>query len=216
MVLDLRGHGLSMPSDLASVTLEDYVADIASVAPQIEAARGQAPILGGWQTGALLAMMYAASGAATPGLLLFSPLLPLEAGGKAPIEVVRSYAGEVLSPQAFGIPTADSDRAAEGMDGLDRDEVDELLARTSGEQESGIAFRQALRGVSISADAFSLPVLSVQGENERAVGDALAHHFKAEAAFVPGGSWGIVRHEQTVIDATAIVDAWLTKNFDEA
>src|SRR3972149_261049 len=58
-VLDLRGHGRSLPADLGSTTMEDYLSDVESVTPQIVAAQGQHPVIGGWGMGGLPAVMYA-------------------------------------------------------------------------------------------------------------------------------------------------------------
>ena len=50
-VLDLRGHGHSLPVDFSTITMQDYVADVESVADQIARARGRLPIVGGWAMG---------------------------------------------------------------------------------------------------------------------------------------------------------------------
>ena len=109
-VLDLRGHGRSMPTDLATVTMEDYVADVASVTVQIEAAQGIHPILGGWSLGGMVAMMYAAEHPETPGLLLIDPMIPAEIG-KAEMETVRRFSGSILTPETFGLYANDSRRS---------------------------------------------------------------------------------------------------------
>src|SRR3990170_2727197 len=85
-VLDLRGHGRSLPTDLSSVTLEDYVADVESVTRQIAAAQGGHPVIGGWGMGGLIAMIYAAGHQETPALLLFSPAPLLEVAGRASLD----------------------------------------------------------------------------------------------------------------------------------
>jgi alpha-beta hydrolase superfamily lysophospholipase len=212
MVLDLRGHGLSMPTELETVTLEDYVHDLASVAPQIEAARGVAPVIAGWSTGALLSMMYAASEAAPPALLLLSPYLPQEAGGKAPIETVRAFGGELLGPEAFGLFPGNPARSHEVLAGLDDAETAILLERIAPEQESGIAYRQALRGVSVDRADIACPVLSLHSDADRTAGEALKAYLGNEAAYIAADAWGMVRHEAAVIEAAALVDEWLIKS----
>src|SRR5205823_6360165 len=82
-VLDLRGHGLSMPVDFSTVTMEDYLGDIESVTPQIEASLGQHPVIVGWSMGGLVAMMYAARHPQTPALVLLEPSPPEQVQGKA-------------------------------------------------------------------------------------------------------------------------------------
>src|SRR5262245_23646954 len=85
-VMDLRGHGRSLPVDLSETTMEDYLADLESVAPQIARATGSHPVVVGWSMGGLVALMYAARHADTPALVLLSPSAPLEVAGKASIE----------------------------------------------------------------------------------------------------------------------------------
>jgi pimeloyl-ACP methyl ester carboxylesterase len=217
IVLDLRGHGLSMPVDLATVTLEDYVADIASVAPQIEAAQGQFPIIGGWDTGALLALMYAAGGAKPPALLLMSPVPPVEVAGRAPIEVVRSFAGDVLSPEAFGLGPRTAGTSGATGSSLSESEWASLREKADKEQESGIAYRQALRGVSIPPGAIERPALTLCGPEERERAKSLAAHLAGEAIEVPyAGRWSIVWHDQAVRDAATAVDAWLIEHLGDS
>src|SRR6478672_10733535 len=77
-VLDLRGHGRSLPADMTEVTMEVYVNDLESVASQIAAAQGRHPIVGGWSMGGLVSMMYTAKTLGVPAQLLFAPSPSLE------------------------------------------------------------------------------------------------------------------------------------------
>jgi len=216
-VLDLRGHGRSVPTDLASVTLEDYVADVASVASQIEAAQGLHPILGGWSLGGMLAMMYAALHQQTPAILLIEPNMPLEVAGKASAEYQRRFSGAVLGPEAFGVFPDDPARSRQALFDLSEDELTEFLAGSADAQESGIAFRQTLRGVSIPKQSVACPALVVYGDVETRADVAgwsrtLASHLGGESVAVPGaGHWGIVAHDPAVRIAAAAVDAWLRR-----
>jgi pimeloyl-ACP methyl ester carboxylesterase len=216
-VIDLRGHGRSLPTDLSTVTMEDYVADLASVTVQIERAQGVHPIVGGWSMGGLIAMMYAAQHPETPGLLLISPSLPLEAGGKAPIEVVREASGAVLEPEAFGLYADDPGRSAEVLFDLSDEERRELLSRIAGCMESGIASRQVLRGISLASQDVSMPSCVLCGESEPAPRPeqcrTLATYLGGEAIGVPGaGHWGIVCHAAAVEAAAPEVDRWLRRS----
>ena len=214
-VMDLRGHGLSMPTDLATVTMEDYVADVASVASQIDATQGVHPVLGGWSTGALVAMLYAAGHPKTPGLLLLSPSLPLEVAGRAPIEAVRQASGEVLGPEAFGVFPEDREASRAGLSDLTDEELDRLLELVAGEQESGIAYRQVLRGMSVPAGAITCPSLVVHGSDDAGLAESLAAYLGGERLRVPGdGRWGIVCHDPLVASAAADVDRWLRRRIE--
>ena len=82
-VLDLRGHGQSLPVDFSTVTMEDYVWDVESVMSQIKARQGKTPILAGWSMGGLVAMMYAAKHQDVPALVLFEPSAPVQVAGRA-------------------------------------------------------------------------------------------------------------------------------------
>jgi pimeloyl-ACP methyl ester carboxylesterase len=217
-VLDLKGHGRSLPVDLSTTTMEDYVADLDSVCGQIEAARGAHPIVGGWSMGGLVAMMYAAQHPQTPGLLLFSPSQPLEVAGKASIEVQRRHPEPVLGPGAFGVYPEDADASREALFDLTDEELSRFLERTAGAQESGLAYRQRLRGISIPEVSIACPSLVVYGQLESGAtptqNQALAGHIKGESLCVPGaGHWGIVYSDALVATTAPLVDAWLCENF---
>ena len=213
-VLDLRGHGRSMPTDLATVTMEDYVADVASVTVQIEAAQGIHPILGGWSLGGMVAMMYAAEHSETPGLLLIDPMIPAEIG-KAEMETVRRFSGSILTPETFGLYANDSRRSRKVLFDLDEDEVEAYLSRSAGAEESGVAFRQTLRGISIPAGSVQCPSLVVSPDSGADNVDAngrLATHLDGDLLNVPDTShWGIVCHGPAVAEAATGVDRWLRR-----
>jgi pimeloyl-ACP methyl ester carboxylesterase len=214
-VLDLRGHGMSVPAEMDSVTLEDYVADVASVTAQIAAAQGLHPVVGGWSLGGMVAMMYAAQHPETPGLLLLEPNMPVEVAGKASVEYQRRFSDPVLAPESFGVFPEDPGRSRELLFDLTDEELADFLARSAGAEESGIAFRQCLRGISIAAGAVQCPAHVVYGEVDSRAEVAgwcrsLAAHLGGETTAVPGaGHWGIVAHEPSVVVAAAAVDGWL-------
>ena len=211
-VLDLRGHGRSMPADLATVTMEDYVADVASVTIQIEAAQGVHPMIGGWGLGGMVAMMYAAQHPETSALMLFDPMVPAELS-KADMDTVRRFAGGILTPESFGIYPDDRERSRQVLFDLSEDELDAYLTRCAGAEESGIAFRQVLRGVSIPPGAIASPSLVIAPDADVASVDVnrrLAAHLGGELLSVSdAGHWGIVCHAGAVAQAVPGVDRWL-------
>jgi pimeloyl-ACP methyl ester carboxylesterase len=213
-VLDLRGHGRSMPADLATVTMEDYVADVASVTEQIEAAQGVHPLVGGWGLGGMVAMMYGAQHPEASALMLFDPMTPAELG-KADMETVRRFAGGVLTPESFGIYPDDRERSREVLFDLSEEELGAYLGRCAGVEESGIAVRQILRGISIPSGVIKSPSLVVSPDADIAsveVNRRLAEHLGGDMLNVSdAGHWGIVCHAEAVAFAAAEADAWLRR-----
>lgn len=222
IVIDLRGHGRSIPIDLSAVTLEDYVSDVASVTVQIEAAQGVHPVIMGWDMGGMVAMMYAATHPETPGLVLLEPPRPLEAGGKEPMETVRKFSGDVISPERFGLFADDPAASRASLFDLTESEAAALLEAIDGAEESGLAYRQGLRGVPLKADAIECPSLVLYGagagrEDIAAQQQALAAYLGGESLAVPGaGHWGIVAHEDSVMEAARHTDAWLRRVLEPA
>jgi pimeloyl-ACP methyl ester carboxylesterase len=216
-VLDLRGHGRSLPIDMATVTMDDYAADVVSVAGQIAAARGAYPLIGGWAMGGLLAMRHAAAEPRVPGLLLFSPSPPLEVAGRAEVDVVRQTPSGVFGPEVYGLFPDDAAASREALHDLTDAEVAAVLEGVRGAEESGLARRQRRRGVSLAPGAVRCPALVVYGEADRRFAPplqrSLAIYLGSDALPVPqAGHWGIVCHAPAVAIAAAGVDAWLRRN----
>jgi pimeloyl-ACP methyl ester carboxylesterase len=215
-VLDLRGHGRSLPVDMATVTMDDYAADVGSVAEQIAAARGAYPIIGGWAMGGLVAMLHAAADQRTPGLLLFAPAPPLEIGGRAESEVVRQTPSGSFGPEVYGLFPDDAKASLETLHDLTEAEARTVLDQVRGAEESGLARRQRKRGVSLAAGAVRCESLVVFGESDREVVPdlhrRLAIYLGADALPVPQtGHWGIVCHAVAVAGAAPGVDRWLRR-----
>ncbi|HEY7269293.1 MAG TPA: alpha/beta hydrolase [Dehalococcoidia bacterium] len=215
-VLDVRGHGRSLPIDLSVTTIEDYVADVASVTAQIEVAQGAHPVIGGWGLGGLVALLYAAAQAATPALVLLSPDAPVEVAGRSSPDAVRAAAGGVLGPEAFGIFSADPERSREALFDLTDSEMARVMDLAAGAQESGIAWRQVLRGVSVTANAVKSPALVLYGDEEpepqKQHSRSLAVFLAGESVSVPGvGRWGLVASGAAVAAAAPSIDAWLRR-----
>lgn len=216
-VLDLRGHGRSLPLDLTPVTLADYVTDLASVCRQIAAGQGRHPVVGGWSMGALIALMYAAAQQDVPALLLWAPPPALEVGGRPPVRELRRFPPAPLGPESFGLDHADAAATRQGaLFDLTEEEADRVLAATAGAQESGLACRQAAAGVSIPPGAVRCPALLVYGEADRERPPSLyrrmALYLAADVLAVEGaGRFGIVCGERFVARTAPDVDGWLRR-----
>lgn len=216
-VLDLRGHGHSLPVDFATITMEDYVADVASVASQIAAAQGRQPIVGGWAMGGLVAMMHAAAQPDVSGLLLFAPSPPLEVAGRGAADVVRATPSGPFGPEVYGLHDDDLEASRQTLHDLTDEEARGVLESVRGAQESGMARRQRRRGVSLAPGAIRAPSLVVFGEQDAHFPPeyqrSLAIYLAGDAMAVPRtGHWGIVCHGESVALAAPRVDDWLRAN----
>lgn len=208
-VLDLRGHGRSLPTDMTGVSMEDYASDIESVAGQIAEHYGANPVIGGWSMGGLLAMMHTAKHPETPALLLFAPSPPSEG---APVSEQRAVPLAPIGPEAFGIYPEDPERSRPAIFDLNETERAEVLAHSAGALESGLAFRQRLRGIDIPEGSIGCPSLLIWGECESLAGRHLqtAELLQSTALSVPNaGHWGIVASRHVVADLAPAVDDWL-------
>ncbi len=219
IVIDLRGHGRSLPADFTSVTIDDYLHDLESVVPQVAAARQQQPVVAGWGIGGLLAMLYAAAHQETPALVLLSPPPPLEVAGRASPELVRQVPPGPFGPEQDGLYPDDREASRAALFDLGDAEVDRALLNLKGAQESGFACRQVLRGISVAPGAIRCPALVLYGEEDACrppeQNRRLAAYLGAEQIGVAGaGLWGIVCHEEAVIAAAAALDAWLRSHLE--
>jgi pimeloyl-ACP methyl ester carboxylesterase len=166
--------------------------------------------------------MYAKEHPETPALLLFDAIAPVEVVGRAPAEEQRKFAGALLTPETFGIYPDDPARSRETLFDLTDDELASYLSNIAVEKESGIAFRQTLRGgVSIPADAIQCPTLVIYAGTGEPTDDpneseALAAHLGAALVPMPGiGHWGVVYHDASVRNAAPRVDAWLRQTLPQ-
>ncbi len=214
IVLDLRGHGQSMPVDFSQVAMEDYVVDVESVARQIVASGRPSPVIVGWSMGGLGAMMYAAAHPETPALVLMSPSPPLAVAGRASAEEVRATPTGPFGPELYGVYPDDPDRSREALFDLSHEEVAAVLENSRGALESGFARRQRKRGVSIAHGAVRCPTLVVYGEKDPHfppdLNRRLALFLASDTLAVPdAGHWGIVYHEDTVAATAPKLDSWL-------
>jgi pimeloyl-ACP methyl ester carboxylesterase len=216
-VLDLRGHGVSLPVDFSVVTMEDYVADVESVTAQMAARLGAHPVLFGWSMGGLVAMMYAAKHTQTPGLVLLSPSAPLQVQGRGDPEEVRRTPSAPLGPEFYGIYPDDAEKSKAALSDLRDEEQAAVLRNSAGALESGFARRQRRRGIDIPAGSLRCPALVLYGEQETGFppeqNRRLALFLAGDSIGVPeSGHWGLVYSERMVRETAPKVDAWLRRN----
>ncbi|HXH23029.1 MAG TPA: alpha/beta fold hydrolase [Dehalococcoidia bacterium] len=216
-VLDLRGHGRSLPVDFTTVTMEDYVADVESVTAQMRARLGAEPVLFGWSMGGLVAMMYAAWHPEAPALVTLAPSPPLQVQGRGDPEEVRKTPSAPFGPELYGVYPDEPERSAEALFDLTPAERDAVLERSRGALESGFARRQRKRGIDIRAGAVRCPALVLYGEQDRHfppdLNRRIALYLGADTIAVPdAGHWGLVYSERAVTATAPRVDAWLRRH----
>ena len=217
-VLDLRGHGRSLPTDMNEVTMELYVADVESVAGQIAAVQGKHPVVGGWSMGGLVSMMYAAK-AEVPALLLFAPSPPLEVQGKATLQELRGTPLTPFGPEFYGLHIDDAEASRAAMPDLTDEEIARVLERCAGATESGLARRQRKSGISVPS--VNGPSLIVYGDQDAAIEPAhsrkVAAHLGGDSIMVPGaGHWGVVCSQRIVEMVAPGVDNWLRRALEDS
>lgn len=216
-VLDLRGHGRSLPVDFTTVTMADYVDDVESVTAQMRSRLGTEPALFGWSMGGLVALMYASKHEATPGLVLLSPSPPLQVQGRADPDEVRRTPTVPMGPEFYGLYPDDPEKSRDATFDLSDEERGTVLRNSVGALESGFARRQRKRGIDVPAASLRCPSLVICGERETAfppeLNRRLALFLGGDCLEVPGAShWGLVYSERAVKRVAADVDGWLRRN----
>lgn len=196
--LDLRGHGRSDPIDLSHTRMQDYAADVRSLAGQFT----RAPVVIGWSMGGLVAMMVAAAGGATAcvGLAPSTPSKQIDAA-------VALRSGE-FGPEEYGITNRDLD-AQPAMPDLDREE--RAIALASLGRESRLARDERKAGIVI--EAVPCPLLIVTGTADRQWPrqryenlPLMADHLSVEGA----SHWGLVLNRRMLATAIPAVLRWTT------
>jgi pimeloyl-ACP methyl ester carboxylesterase len=221
IVIDLRGHGRSLPVDFSEITMDDYVHDVESVTTQVEARLGAHPIIAGWSMGGLVAMIYASRHPETPGLILFAPSPPVEVAGRADPEKVRATPTTEFGPELYGLYPENFQRSRRALKDLSEEEARRVLENSRGALESGFARRQRQRGISIDAASITAPKLLIYGDADTAISPessrATAAYLDAEViSLADAGHWAPVMGETTVSNLVPQVDAWLRRCFSEA
>jgi pimeloyl-ACP methyl ester carboxylesterase len=213
-VLDLRGHGRSLPVDFAEVIMEHYLQDVESVTSQMVAAGLPHPVLVGWSMGGLLAMMYARAHPETPAIVLIAPSPPLEVQGRTSARELMKTPLSPYGPELYGLRPDDFAASRETLFDLTEAEARRVLENSRGALESGLARRQRKDGISIPRGSIGCPGLVVIAEKDTfqsvETTRRVALHLAADTLSVPNVShWGIVCHDAAVAIAAPDVASWL-------
>src|SRR4030095_1560331 len=197
---DLRGHGQSGPRDLSHTSMQDYAADLTVLVTQCR----QPPVLIGWSMGGLVALMVAATGAASAwvGLAPSTPARQLSTS-------VALRTGE-FGGEEYGITSRDPDEQP-AMADLDREE--RLMDLTSLGRESRLARDERQRGIVI--EALPCPLLIVTGTKDRAWPRERYNNLWLTADYlsVEGAShWGLVLQRRALSSMIPEVLHWITQH----
>ncbi|MDQ3880668.1 MAG: alpha/beta hydrolase [Chloroflexota bacterium] len=166
--LNLRGHYTSDVADLASVTMDDYVADVGVAIRAI----GRPAILFGWGLGALVALRYAERRPVL-GLVLLAPSPPAAAQPRGPLEHELKAIPPVYDARVYGWE-APVDRLRERMPDLTDVEIEKVRELLSGARESGRARRERMLGYEIDADRITVPTLVLAGGRDELIEPSIA------------------------------------------
>ncbi len=195
--VDLRGHDKSKPVDLAQTPMADYADDVRAAIRQLE----ERPIVIGWSMGGLVALMVAATGAASACVAL-APSMPSRERDRA----VPLRPG-VFGPEFYGITSDDPDEQP-AMPDLDREE--RAIALSSLGPESQLARDDRKAGIVV--ESMPCPLLIVTGAEDRLWPrrkyDGL--WLPAEHIDIDGAShWGLVLSGRALATAVPAVTRWL-------
>ena len=197
LAVDLRGHGASAAVDLASVSMADYVDDVASAAARLAGP----PVMVGWSMGGLVALMAAARGlaAAVVGL------------GPSPPARVRDAAAPLrpgtFGPEEYGIADAG---AADQPTMPDLDAAERRIALASLGRESRLARDERKAGVVL--DPLPCPALVIAGTEDASFPPSTyaTLPFAADVLTADGAShWGLVLGGRTVARLVPQVLGWV-------
>jgi pimeloyl-ACP methyl ester carboxylesterase len=154
--LDLRGHGKS-EGELAGVTMENYVSDVREIVENLEI---ENPVVIGHSMGGLVAVMYASK-------YVVSATISINGSPSAEVqESKKEIFPEIYSPVDVGMPT-DPMKAMEIFPDIDQAMLMKMKDMLG--MESGVARSQRKKGISVSKDDLTSPLLFIGTEKADSV-----------------------------------------------
>ena len=197
--IDLRGHGRSDTIDLSQTSMNDYAADIRSLADQLV----QPPVLMGWSMGGLVAIMVAAEGNSSACVAL-APSMP----ARRVDTTVELRTGE-FGADEYGIV---SKQPGDQLAMADLDLQEQTIALSSLGQESRLARGERKAGIVV--EQLSCPLLIVTGSEDRAWPSDRYHDLWLDTDYlqVEGAShWGLVLNRRALDVMVPEITGWLSK-----
>ena len=153
--MNFRGHYTSDVADLEEVTMADYANDIGVAVRQL----GRPPVIIGWGTGALAALLYAQRQPVL-GLVLLAPSPPAGALPRRPLETELKAVPSVYDASWWGW-IAPMERLHEWMPDMSDAELSKMQELLAGAHESGSARRERMIGVAVDPERIDVPTLVI-------------------------------------------------------
>ncbi len=212
--MNFRGHYTSDVADLELVTMADYANDIGVAVRQL----GRPPIIVGWGTGALAALLYAQRQRVL-GLVLLAPSPPAGALPRRPLETELKAVPSVYDAGWWGW-IAPTERLHEWMPDMGDDDLSKMQEMLAGAHESGSARRERMIGVEVDPARIDVPTLVIGAGLDDVIHPSEASRtadlLGATYELFPGAShFGLVMGSSTWPEVAGSVLGWLEERRHE-
>ena len=206
--MNFRGHYTSDVADLEEVTMADYANDIGVAVRQL----GRPPVIIGWGTGALAALLYAQRQPVL-GLVLLAPSPPAGALPRRPLETELKAVPSVYDASWWGW-IAPMERLHEWMPDMSDAELSKMQELLAGAHESGSARRERMIGVAVDPERIDVPTLVIGAGLDDVIHPSEASRtadlLGATYELFPGAShFGLVMGSETWPEVAGSVLGWL-------
>ena len=212
--MNFRGHYTSDVAELEEVTMADYANDIGVAVRQL----GRPPIIIGWGTGALAALLYAQRQRVL-GLVLLAPSPPAGALPRRPLETELKAVPSVYDAGWWGW-IAPMERLREWMPDMNDAELSKMQELLAGAHESGSARRERMIGVEVDPARIDVPTLVIGAGLDDVIHPSEASRtadlLGATYELFPGAShFGLVMGSETWPEVAGSVLGWLEERRHE-
>ena len=212
--MNFRGHYTSDVAELEEVTMADYANDIGVAVRQL----GRPPIIVGWGTGALAALLYAQRQRVL-GLVLLAPSPPAGALPRRPLETELKAVPSVYDAGWWGW-IAPMERLHEWMPDMSDEELSKMQEMLAGAHESGSARRERMIGVEVDPARIDVPTLVIGAGLDDVIHPSEASRtadlLGATYELFPGAShFGLVMGSSTWPEVAGSVLGWLEERRHE-
>lgn len=212
--MNFRGHYTSDVADLKLVTMADYANDVGVAVRQL----GRPPIIVGWGTGALAALLYAQRQRVL-GLVLLAPSPPAGALPRRPLETELKAVPSVYDAGWWGW-IAPMERLHEWMPDMSDEDLSKMQEMLAGAHESGSARRERMIGVEVDPARIDVPTLVIGAGLDDVIHPSEASRtadlLGATYELFPGAShFGLVMGSSTWPEVAGSVLGWLEERRHE-
>jgi pimeloyl-ACP methyl ester carboxylesterase len=212
--MNFRGHYTSDVADMEEVTMAEYANDIGVAVRQL----GRPPIIIGWGTGALAALLYAQRQRVL-GLVLLAPSPPAGALPRRPLETELKAVPSVYDAGWWGW-IAPMERLREWMPDMNDADLSKMQELLAGARESGSARRERMIGVEVDPARIDVPTLVIGAGLDDVIHPSEASRtadlLGATYELFPGAShFGLVMGSETWPEVAGSVLGWLEERRHE-